>query len=519
MGYYLIRLLNLHHGFLLIFLVWLIIFPLAASSSDQSHLKIKVGIFQNEPIVFVDDQGRPHGIYIDLLDEIARQEGWSLEYVFGSLRDNLLRQKDRDIDLLTSVAYSPDRDAYLDFSKEHVLAVWGQVYTKKHTIIENVFDLEGLKIALMKDEINGAYFQNLLESFGVQCKIIFTDTYEDAVKLVMSSAADACVINNVHGYLLAKKYNIFESSILFNPIKLVFAVPGGRHSHLLTVVDHYVRDWKKDKDSFLFKTIRRWYSDEQSARSVIPPWIVFALLVASSIVLISFFWVSFLLIQIRGRKRAEKALQESKNFLDSVFDSIQDGISILDRELNVVRVNKVMHQWYPDVSKFSGKKCYQVYHGKSSPCSPCPTVRALASNSLEMNEIPLVTGGHEAGTLELYAFPILDANGNATGVVEYIRNITTRKTAEAEKEKLILRLQNALDEIKTLRGILPVCCYCKNIRDDKGYWDQIESYISKHSEATFSHGICPACMKKHHPELYKSDQYKKIQQDRKDIDL
>lgn len=261
------------------------------------------------------------------------------------------------------------------------------------------------------------------------------------------------------------------------------------------------------------------YADGEPARSITPTWEISALLVASGIVLISIFWVSSLLIQIKRRNRAEKALLESKNFLDSVFDSIQDGISILDRELNVVRVNKVMHEWYPDVSIFEGKKCYQVYHGRSSPCTVCPTLRALESNKLEMNEVPLVTGGHEVGISELYTFPILDTDGHAVGIVEYIRNITTRKNAEEEREALIKKLQSALDEIKTLRGILPVCCYCKNIRDDKGSWDQIESYISKHSEATFSHGICPICMKEHFPELYNSEQYKKIQQDRKGFEV
>ena len=62
-------------------------------------------------------------------------------------------------------------------------------------------------------------------------------------------------------------------------------------------------------------------------------------------------------------------------------------------------------------------------------------------------------------------------------------------------------LEKALSEIKTLRGILPICANCKNIRDDKGYWNQIESYIQKHSEADFSHGICPECAKKLYPDL------------------
>jgi hypothetical protein len=62
-------------------------------------------------------------------------------------------------------------------------------------------------------------------------------------------------------------------------------------------------------------------------------------------------------------------------------------------------------------------------------------------------------------------------------------------------------LQTALNEVKTLKGILPICASCKKIRDDKGYWNQIESYIHDHSEAEFSHGICPECVKKMYPKL------------------
>lgn len=76
------------------------------------------------------------------------------------------------------------------------------------------------------------------------------------------------------------------------------------------------------------------------------------------------------------------------------------------------------------------------------------------------------------------------------------REIEIRRKTEAEKEKLIDELTRALNEIKTLRGILPICCECKNIRDDKGYWTQIEEYISTHSEADFSHGLCPQCIDK-----------------------
>jgi len=71
-----------------------------------------------------------------------------------------------------------------------------------------------------------------------------------------------------------------------------------------------------------------------------------------------------------------------------------------------------------------------------------------------------------------------------------------------ERQKLITELENRLREIKTLRGLLPMCAWCKNIRDDKGYWTNVEAYIREHSDATFTHGICPKCMKKVIPDLY-----------------
>ena len=79
--------------------------------------------------------------------------------------------------------------------------------------------------------------------------------------------------------------------------------------------------------------------------------------------------------------------------------------------------------------------------------------------------------------------------------------IERRKKLELEKEKLIQELRQALSEIKTLQGFLPICASCKKVRDDDGYWQQIEKYIQDRSDAKFSHGICPDCAKKLYPEL------------------
>lgn len=80
-------------------------------------------------------------------------------------------------------------------------------------------------------------------------------------------------------------------------------------------------------------------------------------------------------------------------------------------------------------------------------------------------------------------------------------DIEHRKQTEKEKERLISELRKALDEVKTLSGLIPICSHCKKVRDDTGYWNQIESYIHKHSDADFSHSICPDCAKNLYPDM------------------
>lgn len=83
------------------------------------------------------------------------------------------------------------------------------------------------------------------------------------------------------------------------------------------------------------------------------------------------------------------------------------------------------------------------------------------------------------------------------------KEIEARKIIQVEKETLIEKLQSSLEKVKLLSGFLPICSSCKKIRDDRGYWNQIESYIRDHSEVEFSHSICPQCADEHYPEFYR----------------
>jgi hypothetical protein len=92
--------------------------------------------------------------------------------------------------------------------------------------------------------------------------------------------------------------------------------------------------------------------------------------------------------------------------------------------------------------------------------------------------------------------PVLDNNGKVVGASAITRDITLRKNDEAERFKLIEELTESLKQVKTLSGLLPICSSCKRIRDDQGYWQQVETYIAEHTNAGFTHGICPDCLSK-----------------------
>jgi PAS domain S-box-containing protein len=139
--------------------------------------------------------------------------------------------------------------------------------------------------------------------------------------------------------------------------------------------------------------------------------------------------------EITDKVQMQESIKESERFLSEVFASIQDGISVLDTNLNIVRTNPAMEKWYAHAMSLVGKKCYEAYHGRKIRCDACPTCRTLETGKADYEVIPKTgPGGKVVGWIDLYSFPLIDdTTGKLKGVIEYVREITdanARRAAE-----------------------------------------------------------------------------------------
>jgi len=202
---------------------------------------------------------------------------------------------------------------------------------------------------------------------------------------------------------------------------------------------------------------------------------------------------------ISSRKEAELRRRRAVANLDALFRAINDSICLMDKNGVVLHANHAMaRQLSLSQKQIIGKQCYELMHGTSCFVPNCPLQRMLKSRQRESLEI---RKGDQ--WFNITTDPVFDEKGELVGAVHISRDISERKRLAMEREKLLEKIQAANSEIKALHGIIPICANCKNIRNEKGDWLQIESYIETRSDVHFTHGICPDCAKKLYPQYHK----------------
>ena len=203
---------------------------------------------------------------------------------------------------------------------------------------------------------------------------------------------------------------------------------------------------------------------------------------------------------------AEEELRENKDFLEKMIENIPDMIFLKDaEELRFVKLNKAGEDLlgYQRQDLIS-KNDYDFFPKEEADFFTRKDRDVLESGKLiDIPEEFIHTKNKGQRILHTKKIPLYNKEGVPSYLLGISEDITKKKQIEEDKEKLILELKEALENIKVLSGLVPICAKCKKIRDDKGYWNNLESFIEKHSDAQFSHGICQDCAE----ELYKDSEW------------
>jgi len=146
-------------------------------------------------------------------------------------------------------------------------------------------------------------------------------------------------------------------------------------------------------------------------------------------------------------KRAEEVLHSNENLLNNIFDGMQGGISVLDLDMNIIRTNKTMERWYPDILPLVGKKCFYAYYGRSEPCENCPNIQAIKEKTTYVKIIPREVAGKIISWYEVHSFPLIDDAGEVVGLIDYLRDITDIKRTEETLKESRQMLQLVMDSI------------------------------------------------------------------------
>lgn len=199
-------------------------------------------------------------------------------------------------------------------------------------------------------------------------------------------------------------------------------------------------------------------------------------------------------------KKTESLLSDEINWRNLLVSGSRDGIVILDQDAKVYGANKR----FAEMLGYSLEEVRELHVWDWDVHFKQEQIVELAESVDEDGHQFVTQHRRKDGTIIDVELSNNGANYRGKKLIFCIcRDISERKRAEKEREDLIKRLEASLSEIKTLRGILPICSFCKKIRDDKGYWEKVDVYIRKHSEADISHSICDECLKEHFPEVYK----------------
>ena len=235
--------------------VWTLLFLLNISIFSGPALAdnriVKIGVYENAPKVFTSPSGKPSGIFIDIIEYIANEEDWQLEYVKGTWAEGLDRLEAGKIDLMPDVAFTAERERKFSFHKITALSSWSQVYAPKGSKIQSILDLNKKRIAVLEGSVQQSTFKQFSRGFDLDITIVPVPTFEAVFEAVVKGEANAAITNRFYGLMHANDFGLEDTAVVFEPATLFFAAKKGADEQLLITIDKHLLNLKKILNLFI----------------------------------------------------------------------------------------------------------------------------------------------------------------------------------------------------------------------------------------------------------------------------
>jgi len=407
----------------------------------NGHETIKIGVHYNPPLSSYDSTKQASGIFIDVLNDVAAINNWTIEYVPTSLKDGLDALQYGKIDLLSSVALTNERQNFYHFSEESVFTNWGVIYSNKNQNIESITDLEGKTLALENGDIHAKAILKLLEGFQIKANVIWCHNLKEVFEKIKSREADAGAVNKLFGYQQNLNQQLKSTPILFNPVNLHIA-GGPLAKPLLNDFDSAIQQIKSENPNYYNTVINQWLIKDVSPKPSIAIYILIGLIFVLVIVSI----IQREIVKKRTSKLNEaqkighqqaKALQQIEHEKTLILNSLEEQVVFMDNEYNLVWANDAFKKAsHTPFEELVGTKCYKAYFNRDTPCDFCNFEKCTVTNRTEVREHVSEFSGK---TFTHKTHPVFDAEHKAIGFVEILSDITEKKVYEdqliAAKEK------------------------------------------------------------------------------------
>ena len=311
----------------------LLLLGLLSSGSDAQTFR--VGVYDNGPMVFLDEEGEPRGFYIDLLGHVASTEGWGLSYVPGKRSDCLTKLREGTIDILPGIGLEAENGEYY-LTHAAVLSDWGQVYSGRASAIETIGDLSGRTLAVARDDFMYARFREIAAELDIDCHFVEVDGYDDAVRMVAEGVVDACLVPRLYAGR-GLPANLKPGTFPGPAVALHFAVGKAAGETVAGAIDARISAMMGDRSSAYYRAQNLWFGNLALDRG--PDWNSLMLAPAAAFLIAMLVATAFyrarlkkktleLTGEVEDRKRAEKALRKSEERFHSLYSKMNEGVCL-----------------------------------------------------------------------------------------------------------------------------------------------------------------------------------------------